>query len=233
VWIISTGLDAKGAPIPVPGQGDIFGVTPADTSYSDLWQVVAVQAPPGYVANTIKSKAALDAAGLNQTPTNILVNCPFTASPHDRLAGANEAPHQGWANGQPVSYFDLGPSSARIGNMWRFVTGFDAQSKPVPVSGQYTVADGTPTAFFHLYYVQVPDGYKPNSITTAAQVLQSGYPIQDANTVSNVPVPTDLVPPPSPRNNVSYSLIAAFGAVWLAVSVYLLKRPAPRPALAA
>jgi hypothetical protein len=101
------------------------------------------------------------------------------------------------------------------------------------VSGQYTVSDGTATPFFALYYVQVPDGYKPNSITTAAQVQQSGYAIQPANTVSNVPEPPELVPPPTPRNSASYGLIAVFGAAWLAVSVYLLKRPAPRPVLAA
>ncbi|MBV8084568.1 MAG: hypothetical protein JO247_07105 [Chloroflexi bacterium] len=233
VWVISSGIDAKGAPIPIPGQNEIFDLTPVDPGYSDLWQVVAVQAPPGYVPNSITSKAQIDAAGFTQTRTNILVNCPFTASADDRLAGADEAPHVGWVKSQPVYYFDLGPTNAAVGNMWRFVSGFDGAGKPVSVPGQYTVSDGTPTAFFHLYYVQVPDGYKPNSITTADQVQQSGYPIQDAMTVSNVPEPSELVPPPSPRNTVSYSLIAAFGAIWLALSVYLLMRPAPRPALAA
>ena len=232
VYVISTGLDAKGNPIPVPGQDDIFDENVGDAGYSDLWQVVAVQAALGYVANSAKSKADIDAAGWTQTATTILVNCPFTASFDDRLAGSDKAPRQGWAKGQPVYYFDLGPSSATVGRMWRFISRFDAQGKPVTVSGQYTVGDGTPTAFFALNYVQAPAGYKANSITTASQVLGSGYPVTGANVVSNVPQPTELVPPPTPRTSASYGLIAIFGAVWLAASAYLLKRPAPRPVLA-
>jgi len=64
----------------VPGQRNVIDVVPGDVGYSDLWRVMMVTVGPGYMANTLRSEAAIaaeEAAGnLTIATTDIYVNCP-------------------------------------------------------------------------------------------------------------------------------------------------------------
>ena len=63
IWAFITGLDADGNPQFVEGQHNVIDAVPADAGYSDLWEVSLVTVPAGYEADSIRSKADLDAAG--------------------------------------------------------------------------------------------------------------------------------------------------------------------------
>ena len=139
---------------------------------------------------------------------------------------------QGWVDGEAVWYFELGPTSPVPGQMWRFATGFDAQGKPITVSGQYTVSDLSPSAFRDVFVVLVPPGSAANSITTVGQVQASGYPIQDTKSAVNVPLPIVTSPPTDTRSPGAYGIILVLVLGWLAGSAYLLKLPSPRRRLA-
>jgi hypothetical protein len=232
VWLITAGPDAKGQPAPLVGQGAIFDVDAGEPGYSDLWRVVWVQAPAGYQPNGIRSLAQIEQAGLPQTPTDTYINCPFVGE-DDRLARSGDAPRRGWVRGRPVSYCDLGATQAVTGRMWRFASGSNAQGQPRFVDGQYTVSDSTPAAFREVFLVQVPPGYKANSITTVAQVRASGYPVRPLNQTVNVPLPP---PSDAPANGGSgtgrYGVVAALSAAWLGCAAYLLRQPRPNPSLA-
>jgi hypothetical protein len=228
VWILTSGLDSRRNPIPFPGQGAIFDVDVDEPGYSDLSRVIWVTAPAGYVANAITSREQIEQAGLVQTPSDNLVNRPFVGS-EDRLDGSADPPLQGWVRGEAIWYFDLGPASSQVGNMWRFVHGMTPEGQPNFVSGQYTVSDSTPSPFRGLYLVEVPADYTPNSITTVAQVKVSRFPIRAANSIANVPLPPGPAPISNGRNPGGYAILGVLAAAWLVALGYLLRLPTPRP----
>ncbi|MEZ4365185.1 MAG: hypothetical protein R2939_02720 [Kofleriaceae bacterium] len=101
-------LFEAGASEPVAGQLNIVDVVPGDAGYSDFWQVVRVDVPAGYVANTVASLAELEAAGYAMTVTTNLVNCPIVppgSTATQRVGGGGTALHQGWYREQVVTYF--------------------------------------------------------------------------------------------------------------------------------
>ncbi len=191
IYVFITGMNADGTPRMVEGQHNIVDVLPGDAGYSDLWQVNFVTVPAGYVADTARSKADIDAAGYAVTPTDTLVNCPIV--PAGTTLAGGEPLVQGWARGQEVFYPDFGQNSATAAPIWVFIHGMNADGTPQMVEGQSNIIDTIPgdagyTAFWNVNFVTVPAGYVPNSIRSAADVRAAGYTITPTTTVVNCPV---------------------------------------------
>jgi len=73
------------------------------------------------------------------------------------------------------------------------ITGMDAQGNPQFVEGQNNIIDSVPddagySAFWRVNMVTVPAGFEPNSLTSAADVVASGYEITQTEMVVNCPV---------------------------------------------
>jgi hypothetical protein len=103
-------LFRAGQDTPVPGQLNIVDAVPGATGYSDFWQVQRVQVPADYVANSVTSLAAIQAAGYPIEATDELVNCPIVPSgstAQQRLGGADPGLSRGWYRGQVVYYFNF------------------------------------------------------------------------------------------------------------------------------
>jgi len=99
-----------GATSPVAGQMNVIDVLPGDVGYNDVWQVMMVTVPHGYVANTIASLSEIQAAGYTITPTDSLVNCPVVpvgSTASLRLDGGSPSLTQGWYRDQVVNYFNF------------------------------------------------------------------------------------------------------------------------------
>lgn len=108
-------LFREGAMQPLDGQLNIVGVIPGDAGYNDFWQVVRVEVPDDYVANTAASVGALMQAGFPMETTDMLVNCPIVpaGSTADEGGGANGLT-LGWYEGQVVSYFNFGEAPLSV-----------------------------------------------------------------------------------------------------------------------
>jgi len=95
---------------PIDGQLNIVDVVPGDPGYNDFWQVVMVEAPAEYVANTITSVDEIISAGLVMTATETLVNCPIVPEGSTaalRFGGAAAELHRGWYRDELVTYFSF------------------------------------------------------------------------------------------------------------------------------
>jgi hypothetical protein len=93
---------------PVEGQLNIVDVIPGDEDYNDFWQIIKVNVPKDYVANTITSLEEIRAAGYAMELTNMLVNCPIVpegSTARLRAGGESADLHRGWYRGQVVFYF--------------------------------------------------------------------------------------------------------------------------------
>jgi hypothetical protein len=102
-------LFREGESMPVAGQLNIIDVIPGEGGYNDFWQVVRVTVPANYVANTVTSRAEIQAAGYATETTSTIVNCPVVpdGSTAD-LGGGADGLTRGWYRGQVVFYFNFG-----------------------------------------------------------------------------------------------------------------------------
>ena len=104
-------LFREGEDAPVEGQLNIVDVIPGDAGYNDFWNPVFVSVPADYVANTVTSVDAIDAAGFEMEQTDVLVNCPIVpeGSTADlRFGGGSTELTRGWYDDQVVYYFEFG-----------------------------------------------------------------------------------------------------------------------------
>lgn len=177
-------LIREGETEPVAGQLNIVDVIPGDAGYSDFWQVVRVMVPRTYVANTVTSYAAIQAAGFPTEVTTTLVNCPIVpaGSTADEGGGARGLV-QGWYRDQVVFYFDFNEA-------------------PLAVTG----AGRTPTAPIFVTFNTNPD--EPGGGPASGFRTQNGS-LQTHNVIATLPGQ----PGYSPLWNVIPYDNAAFGAV--------------------
>ena len=191
IYVFITGFDASGNPVFVQGQHNIVTTIPGVDGYSDLWRVMLVTVPQSYVADTVTSKAGIDAAGYEITPTEILVNCPIVLEGTELEGG--EPLVQGWYDGAEVYYPDFGMNPATIAPIWAFITGFDANGAPMFVEGQRNVIGVVPddagySAFWEVNLVMVPAGYVANTIKDIDGMFAAGYEMVQPGIVVNCPV---------------------------------------------
>ncbi len=105
--------------VPVSGQLNIVGVIPGKAGYNDFWQVVAVDVPDSYVANSLTSVDDVTAAGYSMQVTDTLVNCPIvpdgsTAALRDKGDTSGTGLTRGWYDGQVVHYFNFGEKAGGL-----------------------------------------------------------------------------------------------------------------------
>lgn len=98
-----------------------------------------------------------------------------------------------WFNGRRVRFVDAGPTPMRNAHVYTFVYGFDSDGKPVPVEGQYNIADTIPGDTFYsplwiVNYVVVPRNYVSNSVRSEKEIFRRGFHIKVTGDVSNCPV---------------------------------------------
>ncbi|HVK73578.1 MAG TPA: hypothetical protein VM734_09665 [Kofleriaceae bacterium] len=101
----------RGFPTPVKDQLNVVDVIPGDPGYNDMWQVVRVEVPDDYVANTVTSLDDIEARGFARTTTPELVNCPVVSRgsvARRRLPGDYAQIHLGWYRGLLIQYFHFG-----------------------------------------------------------------------------------------------------------------------------
>ncbi len=133
-----------GASSPVAGQLNIVAVIPGNASYNDFWQVVKVNVPADYVANTASSYADIISRGFSTEVTDMIVNCPVVpkgSTASKRLNGGNADLIKCWYNKQVAYYFSFeekalkAPSGATVLTSPIYVT-FNINPNPSdPMSG--------------------------------------------------------------------------------------------------
>lgn len=188
VWQFNVGETADGAPIPLDGQDNLFDATLGDADYSDMWLPSFVTAPAGYAPNTITSSEDLLTSGFQIEKQPMFVNCPMVPSGAS-LAGDDRPLKRAWVRGQLISYFDFGSTSPRPGNVYMFITGFDANDQPQFVAGQHVVFDSTRSErdysdFWIVQFVKVGNDYQPDSIRSVDAITSE---IQSSSLVVNYP----------------------------------------------
>jgi len=95
-------------------------------------------------------------------------------------------------NGETVQYynFDVQPlQTAPIFVLFR-------EGEEAPVADQLNIIDVIPgddhySDFWHVHRVTVPAGYEANTVTSLAELMAGGYPIERTNMVVNCPVVPD------------------------------------------
>jgi len=191
IWVFIHGMNPDGTPDLVEGQHNIIDVVPGEPGYSDLWQVVFVTVPDDYEADSIRSAEEARDSGYETETTDMFVNCPIVPA-GTTLEGGKELV-QGWNDGEEVFYPDFGANPPTTAPIWVFIHGMNADGTPDFVEGQSNIIDTVPgdadyTAFWRVNMVTVPEGYEPNSIRSAADVLAAGFAIAETDMVVNCPV---------------------------------------------
>jgi hypothetical protein len=91
----------------IPMQLDIVDVLPGQGGYSDFWQINEVTVADDYIANTITSLGALNAADLPTVSTTLFTNSvmvPDGSSATLRIRNESPALVQGWYRDQVVAF---------------------------------------------------------------------------------------------------------------------------------
>lgn len=191
IWVFIHGMNADGTPDFVEGQHNIVDVVPGEPGYSDLWQVVLVTVPEDYEPDSIRSAEDVRDSGFETQTTDMLVNCPIV--PEGTALETGQELVQGWHDGEEVFYPDFGANPATVAPIWVFIRGMNDDGTPDFVEGQHNVIDTVPgdadyTAFWQVNMVTVPADYEPDSIRSAADVVNAGFEITETDMVVNCPV---------------------------------------------
>ena len=191
IWVLIHEMMDGEDPQFVEGQHNIVDVIPGDDGYSDLWQVMLVEVPDDYEADSIRTAAEINEMAYPVTETEMYVNCPIIPDGTELESG--EPLIQGWYQGEPVFYPDFGLNIAFAIPIWAFITGMDSDGNPLFVEGQHNIIDAIPadegySAFWRVNLVTVPEDYEPDSIRNAADVTEMAYEVTETDLVVNCPV---------------------------------------------
>jgi len=164
---------------PVPGQLNIVGVIPGDAGYNDFWQVVSVSVPDSYVANTLTSVDAIEAAQYPTQTTSTLVNCPIvpdgsTASLRDSGDTSDPGLTRGWYAGQVVHYFNFGEKAG----------GLAAADGMVPTSPIYVTFNDDTTGPASGFKTE-PGGMQTHNVTATLPNSRAYSPLWDVTPYPN------------------------------------------------
>lgn len=99
-----------GQSAPVSGQLNIIGKIPGDAGYNDFWEVVKVNVPDSYTANTLASQSDVLNSGYSLDYTGMIVNCPVVpdgSTATKRMNGASNSLVQCWYDHKVGFYFDF------------------------------------------------------------------------------------------------------------------------------
>ncbi len=190
IYPFVTGI-VDGMPQFVDGQHNVIDVVPGDEGYSDLWEVNLVMVDDSYVANSITSKAGIEAAGFEVVKPGLFVNCPIVGANSTLVEGPELT--TGWYRDEPVFYPDFGGNDPLAIPIWVFINGFNDDGTPDFFEGQNNIIDKVPgeegySDFWRVNLVTVDATYEANTFTSAAQVLASSLEVTETDLLVNCPV---------------------------------------------
>lgn len=137
---------------------------------------------------------ALTIAGL------LLVAAGVLLGPTVRAQAEEKTLISGWYQNRQVKYYDFGTNTPLIGDngvqtqpIWVFIHGMKADGTPDLVQGQHNIIDIVPgqpgySDLWQVVFVTVPDDYEADSIRSAQEVQDSGYPTQTTAMFVNCPI---------------------------------------------
>jgi hypothetical protein len=190
------GFDASGNPVAIRGQRPIFSSIPGVAGYSGVWQLVYVVTADHAQPNQLRDEAGVDALVRRRRASlfdpHVTLNLPIVPR-GSSLAHDTTAAMMGWYAGRDVSFFDFGPVLLSPVSMWRFARGQDASGAPNIVREQNSIVDSIPVAgtypdLWQIQFVQVDSSYAPNSLKNAGAVRSSGFIVEPASSIRNLPV---------------------------------------------
>jgi len=169
LYALVYGFDAQGNPKLVPGQHNIAPALPGDGSdtYSDLWQIMFLQVPADYVANSVTDADVAIAMFSNHTK-GPLVNCPVVPI-GSSLEGKEYPITLGWYKNQTINYIDFG-----------LTVSFTIPIYIVENSvGQHNIvgaipADKSYSPYWQKYLYTAPATYKANTARDVASISKLG-----------------------------------------------------------
>lgn len=104
----------------------------------------------------------------------------------------------GWYRGVNLFALDLGefslpPEAVGAAPLYIPVTGFNPEGTPLPVEGQFYIFSRVPpnkgyTGFCQVTFVEVPPGYRPNSLRSQADVQAAGFHLIPSDLVLLLPI---------------------------------------------
>lgn len=103
-------LVKKGTTQPITNQLTIIDVIPGDAGYNDFWQMVMVEVPSGYVANSVTSYQEILNKGYELDTTDYIFNCPVVpkgSTATKRYASTDVGLTRGWYKGKIAYYFNF------------------------------------------------------------------------------------------------------------------------------
>lgn len=155
---------------PIEDQLNVIDALPGDRGYNDFWHVHQVSVPSDYTANTVTSRAEIEASNYLVNETNTLVNFPVVpagSTAEKRGGDAPSDPVEGWYRDQVVTYFEfredtISPKRGVV-PVWPIYVAFQTnpgQPGGGAESGFMTEADGVQT---HNVVSTLPggQGYSP------------------------------------------------------------------------
>lgn len=92
-------------------------------------------------------------------------------------------------NGQKVQYYNFDVQSIISAPIYVLFK----EGESTPVEGQLNIIDVVPgdegyNDFWHVHKVTVPAYYRPNTVTSLAEIMEMGYPMERTNLIVNCPV---------------------------------------------
>ena len=199
VYLFATGVDAGGTPHLVSGQRPVFSAIPGLEGFSAIWQVEYVIVGPGYQANTIRDARAAVRLVLSGEARVVIpgrfINYSIVPDGSTLVSDPDGRPLlKGWYRGAEVPYFDFGFTEREPAPIYPFVSGFDGDA-PRFIRAQANVVDAVPGSdggthdLWDVTFVQVPDGYVPDTIRDLPSLLaRQDFVIRKAGQVRNCPV---------------------------------------------
>lgn len=183
----------------VAGQHNIIDVLPGQPGYTAFWRVYQVAVPSGYLANTIRSFAQVQALGYPVTATTTVVNCPVI-NPGTTIQGPNTAVVQGWYRNASVDYWAGETHSVTYGDVVGTAPLYAlVYANGTEVPGQRHIVDVQPgqpgySDLWQIVHVLVPSSYVANTYESRAALLaaqsQGSVTITATSTLVNCPVVT-------------------------------------------
>jgi len=104
----------------------------------------------------------------------------------------------GWYRGVSLFALDLGefslpPETVKAAPLYIPVTGFDREGTPLPVEGQFYIFTRVPpsrdyTGFCRVTFVEVPPGYRSNTLRSQTDVQAAGFHLIPSDLVLLLPI---------------------------------------------
>lgn len=191
-YVLITGTDDEGNPLPVEDQHVIFDCAPGEPHYSPMWLVHYAVVGKDYRPNSVRSEYEILSGGLPVVKSRLAVNCPlFMAAV--RVQDDRMQPKSGWFEGARVFYFDFGQTTVRPSNVYQFAYCRLPGGLWNWVREQAPVFDAIPgdreySALRRVNLVMTTASYRSNVIRDVESIYGHRLSVQPTAEIYNMPV---------------------------------------------